>query len=401
MTVRLYFAFAMILGLGLQAKADIEKPVTSTFPFMYNSRMTEAVQVEGVKVVVANYDLIARDFPKQRRAANEPMEAWHARVDEWLVKETGYILKKHARKNETNTPIRTTSETKNAIRPKGYNRAHLISVDDGVMDAKGVGTENPKRVGHGDGLATLGEMIREFLFERLVTRIFDHAGESARTVGNYAVMDYGFDVVHADGSKSRAGYILRQAHVRSPLLNSYIPDNEALRVELLLRKYGISTAGDTFHMPNAYPNVQGTNNRKTTEVLDFGAYVAMPAYKQAISSRIAGAWIIPQTSKHYVAPDQNLAIPLELWGPAGETLDPKMDRPFVWSHELAEAWADGRADRSAVNTHIENLLGPVYKKLTVTTAASCRSAFAIPVTQVPKLPGFFSNLFNDGPKPLN
>lgn len=57
------------------------------------------------------------------------------------------------------------------------------------------------------------------------------------------MIDWGFRVKHADGSTSPAGAILRQAHKRAPGEVSMLDKDKSLAVELVLRKYGITSVG--------------------------------------------------------------------------------------------------------------------------------------------------------------
>jgi hypothetical protein len=372
----LFFTFLSIFVDSSSAWAEIETVTRSTKAFD-KFRQTENVRVQGVKVVIANYELIARDFPAQARAVAETEAAWITRVDQWLIQETGFILKQQAQSTETNTPIQTTAEIKTAIRPYDYNRAHVMPVDGGMMDAKGVGTENPSFGGHSDGLASLGEMLREFLFERLVTRILKFENDPARTVGNYAVLDFGFNVRHADGSESRAGYILRQAHVRSNLRNSAIPVLSGYRLEKLFRKYGLTSSGETMKGLRDwdYFNIQGTKNWRSEEILDFGAFMVVNKFSRRIIRWDHLTTMQYPSSYGFVQPQPALQIPLEMWGDFGNH-DPKDDRPWRWSHDLAEAIAAGRADRRAVEQHIANFMTPVEVRLPIRVRASCAQIFA-------------------------
>lgn len=331
-------------------------------------------RVKSVQVVMADYDLIARDFPAQAKLPGESKAAWQSRVDAWLVSETGFILKPQASQETVNTQIPVTDETKSSWRPRGYNRADVIPVAGGLMDSKGTGTENPRQRHHGNGLATLGEMIREYIFEKSVQMIFDDARVSAKTVGSYAVLDYGFDVIHADGSKDRAGLILRQAHQRIPEPGSALPKQASLGVEMLLRRYGLTSSGETYayrSQPSTapevqfdYTNIQGTNHPRVIEVIDFGAYLAVERFQHHIvSHENMDLPVIRPGDQAFRQPDPALRFPLEQWGASGDKQDPKADKPWVWSHDLARAWAEGRADRSAFDRHLENMLGPLRQRL--------------------------------------
>jgi hypothetical protein len=368
--VKLIAALACGLLLpGASAFAGIKDVVRSAIAYKEPAtKHTQAVRVKTARVIAADYQLIGRDFPAQAWREGESKEDWHRRVDEWLIRETGFIGVEQTAPNSVNTAIATGEETKTTVRPPGYNRSFVVPVEGGMIDMKGVGTFTPKQASHGNGLATLGEMIREFLYEKLVDRIFRSKKVAMDTVGSYAVIDYGFDVIHADGSKSRAGAILRQAHVRSTQHNSQLEGHRGADVEQLLRRHGITSAGEHYgRRAGPYPiyedliNIQGTNNPKRTQVVDFGAFLALEKYDYH------ARWgLMPL---HFVFTDETpidpkARVPLEQWGYLGKK-DPKSDKPYIWSHELAQALAEGKADRSAVDTHFRNMLGPAFERLPV------------------------------------
>lgn len=386
----MYFALLITLLLSLNAHSAIDKILRTKADFgSFSVTETENVKLNTARVAMADYDLLAKDFSNLRRQQNENDFDWHARVDRWLVEQTGWIAIENAKQTDVNSPISFTNTSKTAYRPKGYGRAFVIPVEGGLIDAKGVGVSpgvvpTLKRAKM-DGLATLGEVTREYLYEKLVEKLFAHANAPYKTVGSYAVLDFGFDVKHADGSASRAGAILRQSHIRSTGYNSSLPEDKGFAIEKLLRRYGITSSGETtkgnlYYLngstievkpgekvpPGAtawdYINIQGTNNSKDTEVIDFGAYIAVASFSRDLRSPYdLGKVLMGPDSKDFVQPDEAIRLPLEQWGDFG-VHDPKMDKPFIWSHELASAFASGRADRSAFDNHYNNLIGPVLKR---------------------------------------
>lgn len=366
----------LVLLVSLPAVADIDTVVRSAADFPDVPAAHEVVRVASSRVVLVDYDLIAKDFPDMKQRPGESAPAWRQRVDGWLEAHTGFIIAQQAKQKIVNTEIAVTEEKAKAFRPKGYNRAHVIPVPGGLMDAKGVGTEFPQQRHHGNGLATLGEMIREYIMGKAVKAVMDHSGSGIRTVGNYAVVDFGFDVTHSDGSRSRAGYILRQAHVRSEGFNSGLTMENAYLVERTLRRYGLTSSGETFAFRHEerqkginsgqynfdYTNVQGTNNKKTIEIIDFGAFLAVEKFDQILKSHVQWTVLETPAKAEFIQPDQRIRLSLEQWGNFG-VQDPKSDKPWLWSHELAQAWAEGRAGREAFETHVRNMVGPVEQGL--------------------------------------
>lgn len=233
----------------------------------------------------------------------------------------------------------------------------------GLIDAKGVGAVLPRAGDHSDGLMTLGESIREFAYEKLVSRIFIHDGQGLKTVGSYAVIDAGTSVKHADGSSSPAGIILRQAHTRYDGPSSTMSDKITLKVEKVLRRYGLTSAG-AYRNKYDYDklNVQGT---KKGAVIDFGGFLALENFGGREARHFFRTpTLYKDSGPKRVTIDENVRVPLEQWGTtiSGKE-DPKMDNPWLWSHELARDFAEGRANRDDAYNHLRNLWGPVFEKL--------------------------------------
>jgi hypothetical protein len=280
-----------------------------------------------------------------------------AEIDQWLLNEVGYVTRQQAAQTVVNTPIPHSQETRSALRPWSYGRALVYPARDpkdaaqvmGYLDVKGAGNWAPAQREHKNGLATLGESIRESLFQNMVHDVLKDARSNISTVQSYAVIDAGFDVVHADGSRDRAGLYVRQGHPNreTPLVPGIHGDYaNKMAIQNLLEKYGVFPTD----------NIQGMSAFAGENALvDFGHYIV----------------------KRTLPPGgfEDKRVPFEQWGindslkaPKGDTwFYSKQDRPWYWSHELAKAWAEGRADRSAVDAHFKNLLGPVRDNLKLKT----------------------------------
>jgi hypothetical protein len=143
----------------------------------------------------------------------------------------------------------------------------------GLMDVKGTGSLNPSQEGHQNGLATTGELLREFLFEKLVSAVLaseqealrsgirkreeeqsgvgdisifkenrwagafkDKSGrQPRRAVGNYAVIDLGFNVRAASGQLQPASILVRQSTSRKKNFLSMLNSDVSVGVERMLR----------------------------------------------------------------------------------------------------------------------------------------------------------------------
>jgi hypothetical protein len=303
------------------------------------SKFEEVVKLKNARIVIADYDLIRRDFPQVRDLSNP-------NIDEWILKQVGFISKPQAAQSVVNTQIPTTSEVRQAARPPEYGRALVYPMLDpkdhkteiGLIDVKGAGSLFPEQMEHGNGVATLGECVREYLYENLVRDVLDDADLTNKTVGSYAVIDAGFGVLHEDGSSSPAGLYLRQAQHRVTNDGAWLDADKRTYLQSVFHRYGID--------PNK--NIQGTTS---DDIFDFGHYVVKDD--------------LPTT-------DPAKQIPFDIWGydksivgsPYDRWFYSKKDHPWQWSHELADSFASGKATRHDAWTHYENLLKPARAKLT-------------------------------------
>lgn len=320
----------------------------------------EVVILSNAKIVFADYTLLRRDFPELKNISNDE-------IDWWLLRNTAIMSGAQAKQEVVNTKI-NAYDTKSAYRPPDYGRALVIPVNApgteepiGLIDAKGVGALKPALKDHGDGLATLGECIREFVYEKMVNKVFQHNKSGMKTVGTYAVIDAGFDLKHVDQSTSPAGIVLRQAHTRSTGYMSLFSEADSLRIENSLRPYGITSAGAYRHESFERINIQGT---KEGAVLDFGGFLSVEKFTKPARHFYGQKVLIDPKLPGSIQPDENIRVPLSVWGTtvSGKE-DPKLDNIWLWSHDLARSFRNGTATRQDANQHVRNLLGPVFEKL--------------------------------------
>ena len=342
---------------------------------VHEAAKSETVRhLSNAKIVMADYPLLRRDFPLLQSYSE-------SQIDEWVLQNAAYVSEPQSAQALVNTPIPLSQETRTAYRPPDYGRALVFQATDpvsnapvGMIDAKGVGSLKPFQAadGHGNGLATLGESIREFVYEKLARKVFEHSGEGVKTVGTYAIIDAGFDITHSDGSHSPAGIVLRQAHKRAPGAYSLLSDSESLRIERILRRYGLTSAGAYRFARIEAINVQGTD---AGGILDFGGFLAVDDFYKPAKRFYGGKLLLtgPQDPL-FVHPDPDLRVPLNLWGTtiSGKE-DPKLDNVWIWSHELADALRSGHANRASVDQHLKNLLEPTFKRID-SKLSSCASA---------------------------
>ena len=354
--------FFMLLS-GLTVRAD--KPITNP-KFLWNAKKEIVVRVSSARVVIADYPLIRKDFAEVAGMTNE-------QIDLWLTENVAFISRVQAGQTLVNSEIYTGSELREAYRPQEYGRGHVfVTKGKRLIDAKGTGSEDPTLDSHSNGLASLGEMIREFVFEKLVKRIFIHAGWFD-TVGTYAVMDYGFDIKTEDGRLVRAGAVFRQAHGREHSENVAVLPTEASmlsnylqrKIESLLRTYGVTSALRSGEVERI--NLQGSQNGA---VVDFGHFLVKRFFSRKVfetydevGERPGGLLWSPK-DLGFIQPDPAFQIPYSLWGSeeSGRE-DPKYDNLFIWAHRLAESIALGKADASDVDRQYHTMLDPIFEKL--------------------------------------
>jgi hypothetical protein len=236
-------------------------------------RRERACRVTTARVVFARHEVIQHDFPFMKDEAllgrDESLRALggaaRARAlrrarEEWLLSHAGVISATQARGAEVNTRVRVGGGAREAWRPTRYGRALVVQVEtpEGpggehpakLFDLKGAGVA-PGRVPslghHSSGLCTLGEVLREFLFQTLIDEIFRRAAPHFWTVPAYAVIDLGFDVRLAGGEAVPAGMLVRRAHRRpeggTELPRRYsVEEQTQVEIELLLRHYGLTSS---------------------------------------------------------------------------------------------------------------------------------------------------------------
>ena len=345
------------LSAGLASAAYAYEPIHSTSQLV-RPMAENMVRVPGARVVLADYGLLRKDFSVLRGRTD-------AEVDAWILQNTAYQSEGQVRQSIVNTPIETGTQTVRAYRPSGYGRAIVFQVDPThFIDAKGTGVrldQIPHAAGHGDGLASLGEVTREFLYEKLIQTVLTHSGSSRETVGHYAVIDWGFDVIHADGTTSPAGMILRQAHPRLDSDQSLFHASAAREVELNLRPYGITTAGAYRTQRLEWINVQGTSDGA---ILDFGAYLGVEKFERPAANFNEYLPILRPDQIEFIQPRAEIRVPLDHWGTTVSRIaDPKLDNPWIWSHELAKNYRRGAAQRQAFSQHFDNLVGRYRRQI--------------------------------------
>ena len=356
----------LVIANSVSVKAEIEKPARKIEEVDTGSKVTHVKKIPGARVVVADYVLLKKDFPQLVGKSNDE-------IDTWLLSKTALLSETQLGQTAVNSEIVSEPAIQTAFRPHQYNRALVFKVDGGLIDGKGFGATKPLQQDHSNGLATLGEVLREYLYQKLVQKIFNFEGVSLTTVGSYAVLDWGFREKHADGSTSEAGAILRQAHRRYQSPSSLLDDRQTLEVELILRKYGITTAGAYRFKAIEQLNVQGTIEG---EIIDFGGYLAVERFSKPSQAFLGGPALISPDSKNFPQPNPKMRIPFQMWGTTvSGREDPKTDNPWIWSHELAEAFAAGRAHRRDVEKHFRNFMDPVDRILRSWGQGQCSGVF--------------------------
>ena len=238
----------------------------------------------------------------------------------------------------------------------------VFETEFGLIDAKGMGSQNPKQESHGNGLSTLGEAIREFTYEKLVKSIFCFSDSSFDTVGSYAVLAFDFKVKHNNGSFSPAGAILRQAHDRYKHLKdkfyNFLPGKKAKEIELLLRTYGITSAGTANE--NLYmADLQGTKNQA---LVDFGTFLVMNSF-DSNKDLVFFACKNDNNCQDKTQPNENICVSSKIWGCFHPAQESKFDNIRLNGELLARKLWDNKITRFEIEHRIyDYFLGSVYEK---------------------------------------
>lgn len=354
----------------------------------------------GAQVIMANYKLLQNDFPCLRL---DNLEKLHPelklitgkaktmmireRIDEWLIRHSCFVSEPQTKQEHVNTKIPITGEKVEAFRPVLYGRALVFSLlnnykglgidaeelvaEDGLLDVKGTGLEEGKEhhyYDHGNGLLTLAEAFKEYIYQQLVEHVFRHSGSSFETLPTYGIIKLGFDVKNTGGIAGPAGLLVRRAQRRPENpggLPAFKTDMQLLQleVELLLRRYGITSSNyvtqvklwsEKGEMKLSYGgkrvnglneaqmknieevsrfkherlNFEGVNIQHTREfgkdpwkavVIDFGSFEVREYFNNPILSLVTdklmrwGGSIWPDFES-YPQPIPEFAVPFDLWG---------------------------------------------------------------------------------------
>lgn len=223
--------------------------------------------------------------------------------------------------------------------------------------------------------------------EKTVSMILEHAGLKTKTVGNYAVIDWGFDIIYADGTQEPAGAIVRQAAHRANLGNhGMLEPRQQVKIEEALRRYGLTSMGDGLRSahrliqigvprPSVNLNVQGT---ASGALIDFGHYTAYQPgdFDRITASPAATDFQDREKLLQYLddmtrTPDENLKVPDLMYGQSQAITDPVLDRITIYSGHLAKSLQKD-FNREHVTQHFKNFLKPLQKKLHSISGAHSR-----------------------------
>jgi hypothetical protein len=330
--------------------------------------------VTSAKVLVADYELLRKDFPALRALPE-------AEIDSWLIQNGGWMTAQQVdypnpRLSDPIPVEKSRLAEGRAIRPEGYGRALVHEVEGGLLDVKGAGSLAPRPGGHTSGLMSSGEALKEFLFEKKVQEIFHHAGLEQPTVGTYAVIDWGFDLVERDGkTKNPAGAVIRQAHARKPgseirRPNIFMDDARAAELERVLRTYGVISSGERWGAGVEAVNIQAS---REGALVDFGAFQVRAGFYNPIY-RYEDAALLSDKPNHpgrkeikpllrpgtpgYPVLDREMALPTDSWG-NGRMLPPH-DKYDLLSHRgnrLVAGWRKGEKTLDEVREFVQSTLG--------------------------------------------
>lgn len=310
----------LMLGLLLsQSLVALPKPIKTLLELREYTTET-AIKVSTARVVLVDYPLIRRDFPELSSAKQKD-------IDAWLLKYSGFVAKTQVEqglKENTNTKIIVSDQEMTAYRPPKYGRALVIKTESGLLDIKGAGAISPKIGGHSNGLGVLSEMIREFMFEKLVHEILSNEQEGD-TIQSYAVIDLGFSANVLGKGMLPAAQILRQAHVREIHQQR---DSEWV-LEKILRTYGL-TSGWYTGGPYLTMNIQYSLERA---LVDFGCYFVTNKFTEPLVyygydyNKVPALVVNDPKGPEAVQPDPKKCVLLKKWN--FHTYDPQFSNPFL------------------------------------------------------------------------
>jgi hypothetical protein len=208
-----------------------------------------------------------------------------------------------------------------------------------LMDAKGVGTEDPKEGSHSDGLGYTLEMVQDYLYEKLIHKICVHSQSGLDTIENYAVLDFGFKASKTQVWPS-AGMLLRQAHKRysPPIIGNMqkfqLPDEKALQIEKVIRRYGITSAGINYGgNPDARFRCHDIQGSEEGVVVDFGTFMGAPKFNATLLGMDDNI-LMDIKSPEFVQPVPGLCVTGDKWAfyknKSGEILSNFDPWAFEW-----------------------------------------------------------------------
>ena len=379
--------FLLIAGL-LWAQLAIAQNVTSISQYP----MPVSTQVAKVKVHISrvNHQLLREDFPF--------MIEWDdKKIETWLSENLNLISLKQAKQSKANTPIdfepytpklpgdRSAKEpyVSGVYRPAEYGRALVIEIYDPsrdrkfFFDGKGLGSENPKPYPHSTGLASFGEANREVTMSTLVDRVLKDAESKFSVVQSYFQFQFEFDMIEKVNPQNemqlRAGAVFRQSHLRGgKLIGSevdYLGGADAktsLAVELVLRRYGITSSGSSYgYLPGLSHQFDVTNVQISSDgkkLYDFGGYIVekeflrpiaewdslsvylqrYPADLETFLDRVergntaaADLVLMRPQQKGFIQPDPEKRVSLDFFGYSKTGIrSVRYDGPWIFAHDM-------------------------------------------------------------------
>lgn len=194
------------------------------------------LRAADARVVIADYALLRRDFPSLTLQKEEAIDAWLLEHGAWVHAGCSRLVTLHTRAGPAPNASRWSAVSR---------RSFLLQADGGLLDAKGSCCAHPRaHVAHGDHadcLCLVVDRVIEFVTQKMVNALLLKAGRPERTLGHYAVLDYGFLVPQRDGRLHRAGASLRQAHSRHLLPFTFLEPDVQVALEMTLRAGGFAS----------------------------------------------------------------------------------------------------------------------------------------------------------------
>jgi hypothetical protein len=393
----------------------------------------EMLRLANARVLVVDYPALYADFPQlhpdslvrqiprlQSLSEHARLRAMSGIADRWLLNAAGLISRGQLHVTDVNTEIKIKGRPFEVFRPPRYGRACITKVRSqsleieelsdvasisggGELDIKGVGVQTGRVPSRHD------YALQEYIVQRVLDAILANANAGVSALPIYGIIDTGFDGFTCTDRRFPAGLVVRRAHLRTA--HSDLPgwgtldQHMIFRIELLLRKYGITSSkrnrlrilrvrnqlaafewGERKKIPHKFlsklverfaievpfeadrVNIQmdasevgGSFGR---QILDFGQYEARPHFDRPVLSLVHDrplCWggFIDTNHECFVQPDRNLVPNETYWQ---KSCEPSAELFGDLATEIVSYFRDGKVDHARVHSVVSDVLKNVTEQ---------------------------------------